>query len=122
MIDLSKGDGFISKITGGLKLDTNVDFKAHWSPKSGLQLEGSGAVEIAIPTHVSLGPIDLQNIYIRAGFADGSLPVELSGAFSADIGPLNASVDRIGMAVKTSFPSGGGNFRSGESYVRFQTA
>ena len=109
VIDLSKGDGFISKITGGLKLDTNVDFKAHWSPKSGLQLEGSGAVEIAIPTHVSLGPIDLQNIYIRAGFADGSLPVELSGAFSADIGPLNASVDRIGMAVKTSFPSGGGN-------------
>jgi Family of unknown function (DUF6603) len=109
VIDLSKGDGFISKITGGLKLDTNVDFKAHWSPKSGLQLEGSGAVEIAIPTHVSLGPIDLQNIYIRAGFADGSLPVELSGAFSADIGPLNASVDRIGMAVKTSFPPGGGN-------------
>jgi hypothetical protein len=109
VIDLSKGDGFISKITGGLKLDTNVDFKAHWSPKSGLQLEGSGAVEIAIPTHVSLGPIDLQNIYIRAGFADGSLPVELSGAFSADIGPLNASVDRIGMAVTTSFPSGGGN-------------
>jgi len=109
VIDLSKGDGFISKITGGLKLDTNVDFKAHWSPKSGLQLEGSGAVEIAIPTHVSLGPIDLQNIYIRAGFADGTLPVELSGAFSADIGPLNASVDRIGMAVKTSFPPGGGN-------------
>jgi hypothetical protein len=109
VIDLSKGDGFISKITGGLKLDTNVDFKAHWSPKSGLQLEGSGAVEIAIPTHVSLGPIDLQNIYIRAGFADGSLPVELSGAFSADIGPLNASVDRIGMAVTTSFPSSGGN-------------
>ena len=109
VIDLSKGDGFISKITGGLKLDTNVDFKAHWSPKSGLQLEGSGAVEIAIPTHVSLGPIDLQNIYIRAGFADGSLPVELSGAFSADIGPLNASVDRIGMVVKTSFPPGGGN-------------
>ena len=109
VIDLSKGDGFISKITGGLKLDTNLDFKAHWSPKSGLQLEGSGAVEIAIPTHVSLGPIDLQNIYIRAGFADGSLPLELSGAFAADLGPLNASVDRIGMAVTTSFPSGGGN-------------
>ena len=35
--------------------------------------------------------------------------MELSGAFSADIGPLDASVDRIGMAVKTSFPSGGGN-------------
>ena len=109
VIDLSKGDGFISKITGGLKLDTNLDFKARWSPKSGLQLEGSGAVEIAIPTHVSLGPIDLQNIYIRAGFADGSLPVELSGAFAADLGPLDASVDRIGIVVKTSFPSGGGN-------------
>jgi len=109
VIDLSKGDGFISKVTGGLKLDTNLDFKAHWSPKSGLQLEGSGAVEIAIPTHVSIGPIDLQNIYVSAGFADGSLPVELSGGFSADLGPLKASVDRIGLAVKTSFPSNGGN-------------
>ena len=109
IIDLSKGDGFISKITGGLKLDTNLDLKAHWSPKSGLRLEGSGAVEFAIPSHVSLGPIELQTIYLRAGLADGTLPIEISGAFSAKLGPLAASIDRIGLVAKTSFPDGGGN-------------
>jgi hypothetical protein len=109
VIDLSKGDGFISKVTGGVKLETNLDFKAHWSPKSGLRLEGSGAVEFAIPSHVSIGPINLQTIYIRAGLADGALPLELSGAFSAKLGPLEASVDRIGMIANMSFPAGGGN-------------
>jgi hypothetical protein len=59
-IDLSQGDGFISTILGGTaKISANLDFKLQWSPASGFQIQGSSAIQIAIPTHVSLGPIDL---------------------------------------------------------------
>jgi hypothetical protein len=109
-IDLSGGDGFISTITGGANIDANLDFKLHWSPSTGFQVEGSSAIQISFPTHISIGPIDVQQLYLQLGLAkDGSLPAELSAGFSASLGPLQAIVDRIGLVATTSFPSQGGN-------------
>jgi hypothetical protein len=110
VIDLSQGDGFISAIAGGLHIDSNVDLAALWSPSAGLTIEGSGGIEIAVPTHVSLGPIEITQLYLKATIgADGSIPIELSGAFSAVLGPLEAAVDRIGAIAAFSFPPAGGN-------------
>jgi hypothetical protein len=110
VIDLSQSDGFISAIAGGTRIDSNVDLAALWSPSKGLTIEGSGGIEIAVPTHVSLGPIEITQLYIKVIIAaGGSIPVELSGAFSADLGPLQASVDRIGALATFSFPPAGGN-------------
>jgi hypothetical protein len=104
-VDLSEGDGFIQKLASGVKLDANLDLGMRWSPSDGVAFVGSSAIEIAIPTHVSLGPIEVQTLYLMAGLgSDGSIPVELSGAFSANLGPLQASVDRIGLAAKITFP------------------
>jgi hypothetical protein len=109
-IDLSQSDGFISALLSALKLAANLDFKLHWSPSAGLRIEGSSGIEIAIPTHVSLGPVDIERLYIALGIAaDGSLPAELSSGFSAKLGPLQASVDRIGIKINTTFPAHGGN-------------
>ena len=110
VIDLSGGDGFISAIAGGLHIDSNVDLAALWSPSTGLQIEGSGGIEISIPTHISLGPIEITTLYLKVTIGpDAVIPIELSGAFSAELGPLEAAVDRIGMIVELSFPPGGGN-------------
>jgi hypothetical protein len=110
VIDLSSGDGFIAAIAGGGNLSANVDFKLHWSPSGGASIEGSAAIEIAIPTHVTVGPIEIQQLYLKLGLGpDGSLPGELSAAFGASLGPLQASVDRIGLTVTTTFPDHGGN-------------
>jgi hypothetical protein len=109
-IDLSSGDGFITTLLSSAKLAANLDFKMLWSPRTGFQIEGSSAFEIAIPTHVTLGPIEIQTLYLKLGLAsDGSLPAELSSAFKASLGPLTASVNRIGLTVKTTFPDHGGN-------------
>lgn len=110
LIDLSAGDGFISAITGGGRIESNFDLRALWAPSSGLLLEGSAAIEIAIPTHVALGPIEITTLYVRTTLApDGSLPTELSAGFKAALGPLQASVDRIGLTVTTRVPGEGGN-------------
>lgn len=110
VIDFSNADGFIGAIAGGLGIDANLDLAALWSPSTGLQIEGSGGIEIAIPTHISLGPIEIITLYLRVSIgADASIPIELSGAFSANLGVLQAAVDRIGLLATLSFPEGGGN-------------
>ncbi|BEP14782.1 hypothetical protein acdb102_30930 [Acidothermaceae bacterium B102] len=110
LIDLSQGDGFISTIAGGVHIDSNLDLAALWSPSTGLTIQGSGGIEIAIPSHISLGPIEITSLYLKLSLAsDASIPIELSGAFSAELGPLQASVDRIGMVATFRFPPGGGN-------------
>jgi len=121
-VDFSEGDGFIQKLAGGVKLDANLDLGMHWSSSTGVTLEGSSAIEIAIPTHVSLGPIEVQTVYLVAGLAgDGSVPIELSSAFSANLGPLQASVDRIGLGVKLTFPSDGqGNLGAADLAFSFK--
>lgn len=110
VIDLSEGDGFIAALLSGVNFAANLDFKMLWSPSTGFQIVGSSAIEIAIPTHLTLGPLDIEKLYLKLGLgSDGSLPAEISAAFQASLGPLQASVDRIGLNITTTFPAHGGN-------------
>ncbi|MDQ2624398.1 MAG: hypothetical protein M3Y20_04470, partial [Actinomycetota bacterium] len=113
VIDFSNADGFIGTVAGGFGIDANLDLAALWSPSTGLQVEGSGGIEIAVPTHIQLGPLEIITLYLRVSIADDagrpSVPIELSGAFSVNLGPLQAAVDRIGVIARMTFPPDGGN-------------
>jgi hypothetical protein len=103
------GDGFIAKLLAGVRLESAFDTGLTWSLSRGAQFTGSAAVEIAIPAHVTLGPLEILSLYLRAAFAaGGTVPVELSGGFKAALGPLTASVDRLGVIATISFPPAGG--------------
>lgn len=104
------GDGFIATLLSGINLESAFDVDLRWSPSRGVRFEGSAALEIAIPAHVTVGPLEILSLYLRLALqADGSIPVELSGGFKAALGPLTASVDRLGIVATFTFPKGGGN-------------
>jgi hypothetical protein len=109
VIDLSGGDGFISTVTGGGRIESDFGVGFAFTPETGLRFHGSGALEIAVPVHVELGPAEITTIYLAARPQGGSVPVELSAAMSARLGPVSAAVDRVGVVVDLGFPSGGGN-------------
>jgi|GEM_PF-301044 len=110
VIDLSSGDGFISTVTGGTRIDSTFSLRAQWTPSGGLKLQGGAALELAIPTHLDLGPIEVTTLYVAAGPPrTGALPIEASGSFTAALGPVKAAVDRVGLVVDLGFPDGGGN-------------
>jgi hypothetical protein len=102
------GDGFISQLLSGVNIESNFDVGLSWSPSRGIVFVGSAALEIAVPTHIALGPLEISTLYLRAGFKDDRIPIELSAAFSVALGPVKASVDRLGLVVSFSFPRGGG--------------
>lgn len=104
------GDSFIATLLSSIQLESAFEIDLTWSPSTGVVFQGSVALEIAIPSHVALGPLEITTLYLRAGLkSDGSIPIELSCAFKAALGPLNASVDRLGVNATFTFPKSGGN-------------
>ncbi|HYQ65050.1 DUF6603 domain-containing protein [Actinophytocola sp.] len=109
VIDASKGDGFLGALLAGARLEAGFDLSFTVDSENGLRLGGSGGIEVQVPVHLELGPLELRTVYLAAGFADGHVPVELSAGFAASLGPIQAVVERMGVLVDLSFPDGGGN-------------
>jgi hypothetical protein len=120
VIDTSNGDGFINTLLSGINVESDFALQFTFAPDTGLRFEGSGSLQIQVPTHVSLGPIDIESLYIVAGIDNGKFPVELSAAISGSLGPLAAAIDRLGAIVTLSFPPGGGNIGPAQIDVDFK--
>ncbi|MCK2239051.1 MULTISPECIES: kelch repeat-containing protein [unclassified Crossiella] len=120
VIDLSKADGFIKTITRGAKIESGFELRALWSPSTGLRLEGSGSLDLALPINVGLGPIEITTLFIGVGITDDAAPVELSGSFKAELGPIKATVERLGVIADVRFPGGGGNLGPVDVGFRFK--
>lgn len=120
VIDTASADGFIASLLSGVRIDSGFDLTALYDTVKGLRFTGSATIEIAIPTHAKLGPVAIPNLYLVGGFKDGTLPVEFSADLAADLGPLDASVSRLGAIATISFPKGGGNAGPAQVDIAFK--
>jgi hypothetical protein len=120
VIDASEADGFIATILGGVKVESAFDVGAAYDTENGLRFTGSATIEIAIPSHLELGPLKISNVYIIGGFQAGTIPVELSADLGLMLGPIAASVNRLGARTVISFPPDGGNAGVAQVDVRFK--
>lgn len=102
-------DGFLSKIIGAGSYKQPFDLILNYSIKNGLTIRGTTGLEIMVPTHVSLGPIDIQNLTIAVKQGDHKTPVSISSTIKANLGPLTIVVEELGMSAEISFPDEGGN-------------
>ena len=120
VVDASQGDSFISTLLSGVHIEAGFGLQFAFAPDTGVRFEGSGSLEIQIPVHLDLGPLGVDSIYLVVSFSNGTIPVELSAALSAELGPLSASVDRMGALITASFPPGGGNLGPAQLDVAFK--
>jgi hypothetical protein len=121
VIDASHADGFIGTILGGVRMiESDFDLSALYDTDKGLRFTGSATIEIALPTHITLGPISIPNLYLIGGFKDGTIPIEFSVDLVAQLGPLSATVNRIGALATISFPKRGGNAGAAQIDVGFK--
>jgi hypothetical protein len=110
VVDVGEADGFIAKILSGVHLESDFDAGLTWTPKNGVQFAGSATLEIALPVHVTLGPIDVPSIYLALGIkSDGALTSELSADIKAQLGPITAVVTRMGATADLRLPPAGGH-------------
>ncbi|MGP3690084.1 DUF6603 domain-containing protein [Streptomyces sp. IBSNAI002] len=109
IIDASAGDGFVSSVLSSGRLEAGFDLGLAFSPGTGLRFTGSGGLEVRIPVHIGIGPVEIRDILLAARIGGGTVPVELSAGFTAALGPVTATVERMGVVAEFSLPPGGGN-------------
>jgi hypothetical protein len=109
IFDTSGSDGFIQAIfpSGGPSM--SFDLTAGISYKSGFYFRGTSHLSISVPAHIQLGPIEVQSLTISANPNNGQIPISLGVTFDADLGPITADVQNIGLTATFSFPDHGGN-------------
>jgi hypothetical protein len=120
VIDTSNADGFLATVLSGIHVEGGFDLTATWAPDTGLHVTGGAQLEIDLPLHLSLGPVTLPTLYLVLGVSDSGLPIEISAALGLTLGPLQVSVDRLGLKGLLSFPDHGGNLGPADLSLGFK--
>jgi len=103
-ISLASADGFIGTILGGLSLETTFSVQVGYSTKQGFFFQGSATLDIQLPLHVQLGPVELSALTLTVGIQGTSFPIGLRTDINASLGPLQGVVQQIGAAMDISLP------------------
>lgn len=98
------GDSFLAKILPAEGIQAKFGFGIGVSVQNGFYFKGASNIEILIPVHIQLGPISIQNVVVGIGLEDRKVPIALSATIGAELGPLKAVVENIGIKVILSFP------------------
>lgn len=102
-----QGDGLLNSLLGAAQLAATFDMSVTYSTGDGLKFAGSGGIEAIIPIDKTIGPIWLGDLELAFGPEDGGLRLTALLSGEATIGPLFASVERIGVYVQADEASDG---------------
>jgi hypothetical protein len=102
----SNADGFVASLLGGLDLEADFDLQAGWAGDRGIYIGGNAGIGTTIGVHVAIGPFTLDSIHLELTVGGTGLDLETSVTGSGTLGPISASVERIGAVTKLGFTPG----------------
>lgn len=93
-----KSDGFLNSLLGDNRIEARFGLFFGWSSINDVYFKGGAALEATIPVHKSMGPLAIQSVYVavRLGQESG---VVLATTFSAKLGPVGVSIERMGLEI-----------------------
>ncbi|QDQ09590.1 kelch repeat-containing protein [Streptomyces spectabilis] len=104
-----EADGFISAIVPPGGFSVGADLALGVSHHSGLYFRGTSNLDIQLPAHREIGPLEIQGLTVAVAPSGADLPVTLGVTLKARLGPVTAVVDRVGLtALFTGRPDHGG--------------
>jgi hypothetical protein len=104
-----KADGFLRRILPEDGVSVDFEVAVGLSRLLGLYFRGSGGLELQVPVHRSLGPVELESVTLAVGLKPGDTAVrlDLGAAVRAELGPLTAVVEGLGVRAVFTFPDDG---------------
>lgn len=99
-------DGFLKRILPSEGLALDFEFGLIWSKSRGLSLQGSAGLEAEIGLHTSIGPFTLRSLHVAIAGGGSGIGLETSITGAGVLGPVSASVDRIGLLANLKFQQG----------------
>jgi hypothetical protein len=99
-----QADSFLSSLlpADGIRVDLN--FTLGISTSQGVYFGGSGGLEISLPAHLQIGPVEIQSALLSVRPEAGAIPIALGATVKGDLGPLKAVIENIGLTANFTFP------------------
>ena len=101
VIDMSAADSFLATLVSTSQLESNFDVTLGYSSTQGLYFSGSSTLNVQLPVHISIGPVDITALTLSVGIEGNDFPVSMGATISASLGPLAAVVENMG--IKADF-------------------
>jgi hypothetical protein len=105
-ISLGGSDSFIAKLIPIDDLAVNVDLSLIYSQTHGLSVTGAAGFETAIAINADVGPFQIDTLHLVLSLGGQGLALEASLDGGGAIGPISASVQRIGAMLDLNFKQG----------------
>ncbi|MFJ1596541.1 DUF6603 domain-containing protein [Streptomyces sp. NPDC088261] len=94
------GDGFLAQVLPADGLRAEFALGLVWSRRKGLRFEGAAALEAALPVHLTLGPLEVQGVRLALAADDEGIRAGVTGTVKVALGPVTATVERMGLALE----------------------
>ncbi|MEO8763663.1 MAG: DUF6603 domain-containing protein [Ginsengibacter sp.] len=98
-------DGFLSKILPANGITLAFDLGFGFGIETGFYFKGSSGLEIELPAHLQLGPIEIETAKIGIKPAGGNIPLNIALDIKGALGPIEAVVQGMGLTGTFSFPA-----------------
>lgn len=108
VIDPGSGeaDSFLSSLLPKSGLTIDFSLLMGFGASQGFYFGGSGGLEVKLPAHLQVGPIEISAASLAIKPSGGIIPLDLGATIKGNLGPLKAVVEDIGLRAKFSFPGG----------------
>lgn len=108
VLNPSNPDGFISKVLPVDGFTLPFDAGIGYGTKRGFYFRGGGGIDTDIPVAFSLGDVlsvDALHLAAKPASSGGArIPVQLSASPQVRLGPISATIERIGLEANLTFP------------------
>jgi len=106
-ISATEGDGFLQRIIPDSGIDSDFELAIGMSSRNGLYFRGSGGLEIQLPIHLTMGPVNFEGLTIKISPSGQAIPIGVGANVKANLGPLSALINDVG--IRATFEFAGDN-------------
>mgnify|MGYP000506822856 CR=1 FL=1 len=107
LLQRPKDDGFLKKILPEEGLSAPINMKVGFSSNEGFYFEGSSGFETTIAIREQIGPLHLEEIYLKFDLSDEGLSQLATTTFAFQLGPIYAAINKLGVETTLSFQENG---------------
>ena len=105
-VGAGNADGFVASLLSSLDIEVDFDLQLGWAGDRGFFIGGNAGIGTTIGVHATIGPFTLDSVHLELSGSGSGLALETSVTGSGTLGPISASVDRIGAATTIGFTPG----------------
>lgn len=102
----ANADGFVASLLSSLGIELDFDLQLGWAGDRGFYIGGNAGIGTTIGVHATIGPFTIESVHLELTAGGSGLALETSVTGSGTLGPVKASVDRIGAKTMLGFSPG----------------